>query len=125
MNTQKELLEEELYLLQRTKNAILRSLLNAGLLLIPDGLQVWNSETEAEPPVEDLFEEELFSAMLTSIQDVDSLSTYLPFIIRGPKDELDGVRHLKFSRDESLDVIQDRIDLIENRLALMDGSVVE
>jgi hypothetical protein len=124
-NTTKELLEEELELLQRTKIAILKSRLNAGLLLIPDGLQVWNSENEPEPPLDDLFEEEFVGAMVDSVQDIDTLTTFIPIIVRGPKDQLDGIRHLKFGRDESLDVIQDRIEVIEDRLALMAGSVVE
>lgn len=121
MNKNTELLEEELDLLRRTKIAILRSQLNSGLLLIPDGLQVWNSEIEDEPN----FEEELSDYLLNSVQDVDSLTSFMPFIIRGPKDLLEEVRHLRFTDERAVEVIQDRIDVIEDRIAKINGTMVE
>ena len=115
-----EYLEEELDLLYRTKIAILKSRLNAGLLVIPEGLQVWNSEVEDEPDIVD----ELVDALTKPVEDTVTDMSFLPIILRGPAELVREVKHLKFSRDESVEVIQDRIDVIENRLDMYRNSLV-
>ena len=116
MDTVREILEEELELLRKNMTVTLRSRLSAGLLLIPEGLQVWNSETEDEPT----FEEELWAAMMEPVRDIASLSSYLPFIIRGPVELLSEVRHMKFGNDQNIEILQNRIDTLEARLEMLD-----
>lgn len=118
VNPAREILEEQLELLERTMTVTLRSRLNAGILLVPDDLQVWNSETEEEPDYS--FEDELFEALLEPVRNIDSLSSYLPFIIRGPVDLLSEVRHIKFSNDGDIEAIQARIDSVRERLDWLD-----
>lgn len=118
VNPDRELLEEQLELLERTMTVTLRSRLNAGILVVPEGLQVWDSETEEEPDYS--FEDELFEALLAPVRDIDSLSSYLPFIIRGPVDLLKEVRHIKFGNDGDIEAIQGRIDSVRERLDCLD-----
>lgn len=118
VNPAREVLEEQLELLERAMTVTLRSKLNAGILLIPEDLQAWNSETEEEP--DHAFEDELFEALLAPVRDIDSLSSYLPFIIRGPVDLLSEVRHIKFGNDGDIEAIQGRIDSVRERLAWLD-----
>lgn len=107
-------------MLYRTKIAILKSRLNAGLLVVPEGLQIWNSEVEDEPD----FVEDLMDALARPVDDIVTDMSFLPIILRGPSDLIREVKHLKFSRDESVEVIQDRIDVIENRLDMYRNSLV-
>ena len=118
-NTVKQDLEDELEVLKRAKHTTLRSCLMAGVLFIPEGLQFWNSETEEEP--EDVFTEELTEALVEQVRgEIDSLSTYLPIIVRGPVELLKEVRLQKFGDSHLLEVLQDRIDVVENRLSLIE-----
>src|SRR5690348_8676968 len=89
-------LQEELELLQRSKLAILKSRLNAGILFIPEGLTFWNSEIEDVPG-------ELMDALVDQSRFQTDLS-YLPIIVCGDVDLLKEVRQLKFTDDRSVEV---------------------
>jgi hypothetical protein len=124
VHPKKEPLEEELEVLKNAYDRTLRSCLMAGLLFIPEGLQCWNSDTDDDP--EDVFVEELSDALGEQARGtIETLSTYLPIIVRGPSELVKEVRLLKFGDAHLLEVLQDRIDVIENRLALIKESVVQ
>lgn len=122
--TNKQILEEELEVLRRAKDITLKSCLMAGILHIPDGIQCWNSDVEDEP--EDKLIEELSEALLDqAVGDIDTISTYAPIILRGPVELLKEIRLLKFGDAHLLEVLQDRIEVIESRLALIKEPVVQ
>jgi len=99
---------DQLLLVDRTASATAKSRLNGGLLFVPDGLSnVTQSEgemtEEGETPlvaedVEDSFEEELITAMVTPIEDVGSASAVVPLVVRGPEDLGEKIVHIKFER---------------------------
>lgn len=101
---------DELLLYNRLSRTTGRSRMNAGALLLPDGLSVSevadqdqelldeDGATVISDTEQDNFEEELMSALTSPITDEDSAAAIVPLIIRGPKDLLDGVKHLTFER---------------------------
>jgi len=116
----------ELMLLNKTYRATARSRLNAGMLLMPDGMAVSSSpdpdagdpDSELHDPAEqdeDEFEESLIDAMTTPIMDEESASSVVPLLVRGPADLLKEIRPISFERsfDDSLaargDKVLDRI----------------
>jgi hypothetical protein len=124
VHPKKEPLEEELEVLRRAYDVTLKSTLMAGILIIPDGIQCWNAETDDEPT--DVLVEELTDALAEQAKgDVTTLATYLPIMLRGPSELLKEVRLQKFGDAHMLEVLQDRIEVIENRLELAKQSVVQ
>lgn len=96
----------------------------AGILHIPEGLTFWNSDTDEDP--RNAFVEELSDALVEQTKgDIDSIATYAPIIIQGPVELLREVRLQKFGDSHFLEVLQDRIDVIESRLALIEEAVVQ
>lgn len=101
---------DELLLYSRLSRTIGRSRMNAGALLLPDGLSLAeNADQDAEALDEDgvtiqtdtqtdEFEDELMQAMTSPILDEDSAAAVVPMLIRGPIELLAGVKHLGFER---------------------------
>lgn len=121
MNTRKEL-EDELELFQSSKILALKALDMPGILVVPDGLTTWNEDIEEEPSIVG----ELSEALVEQARgDITTCSSYAPIIMQGPTDLIKEVRHIKFGDPERLFVIQSRIDVLEDRLANLDDSVIE
>lgn len=115
VNTRNEMLKEELEVLRNARDVVIKSALMAGILVIPDELTIWNSEIEDEPS----FEEYLFDALADQLKaDDTAYATYLPFIIRGPVDLIREVRQLRSGDARLLEVLYDRINILEERLAI-------
>lgn len=103
---------DELFLYSRAAKATAKSRLNAGALLVPDGLSVSSDgptevvvdDSEDAVPVipeevmDDEFEDELIDHMSTPLGDESSAAIVVPILIRGPKDDLKEVRFIKFER---------------------------
>lgn len=111
----REILIEELELLDRLKIVTLRRSLTAGILVIPD---------EFEPATEEEYnnslEDEILDALLEPVHNVDSVGTICPIFLRGPADLLDKVRLIKFDDGSDLEHIESRIEQVKHRLALLD-----
>jgi hypothetical protein len=107
-----ELEEEELALFQKSKILALKALDMPGILVIPEGLTTWN-EDEDETIVGALTDAIVHQAQ----GDIERCSMYAPIIIQGPSDLIKEVRHIKFGDPERLKVVQDRIDVLESKLA--------
>lgn len=101
---------DELLLYSRLSRTVGRSRMNAGALLLPDGLSLAeNADQDVEAFDEDgvtiqtetqtdEFEDELMQAMTSPILDEDSAAAVVPMLIRGPIELLEGVKHLGFER---------------------------
>lgn len=98
---------EMLLLYDRAKRSIVKSRLNAGMLLLPDGLTnafqndgeiPGEADTDIEAQQEASFEEELMDALITPISDESSASAVVPVFARGPLELLNGIKLLSFSR---------------------------
>ena len=115
----------DLLLLSRAVRATARSRLNAGALFIPDSFSVTTDRTtdgieddELEDYVDeeqDEFEAELITAMVTPISDEGSASSVVPLLIRGPSDEGEKIRHIKFERSFDVELAK-RIDRTLDRI---------
>ena len=118
----REILLEELEILERLKIITLRRTLNAGLLVIPDGLEPLPADWDEECDEDDKsFEDMLVEAMLHPVRDPDSPGTIVPIILRGPADLVQHVRLIKFD-DHMIDIedIEKRIEAIKGRLDQLD-----
>ncbi len=106
---------DEMLLYSKLSRTVGRARMNAGALLLPDGLSITEKqdgidEDEVVDPLDPMiittdseddtmeFEDELMAAMTTPIQDEDSASAVVPLIIRGPADLLKEVRTISFDR---------------------------
>lgn len=135
---------DELLLYSRLSRTVARSRMNAGMLLLPDGLAATEKQDgfEDEPEIDpatgepiytqsedgpDEFEDELMTALTTPIADESSASAVVPGIIRGPADQLKEVRLLQFERtldpqvqaraDRALERILQGLDLPKDMLS--------
>jgi len=114
----REILIEELELLERLKIVTLRRKLNAGVILIPEEFQV---ATEQEYEDQFSIEEEIASGLAETVHNINSLGTICPIFLRGPADLLDSVRLIKFSDNMlELEAIENRIDTVKGRLGELD-----
>lgn len=112
---------EELLLLGREIRGTTRSRLNAGLLYVPDELTVSarNPEDEAVSS-EDVFEQELMSAMTEPISDETSGSGVVPMLVRGPSELGDKIKYMELSRGSDAGLIARSERLLERILQGLD-----
>ncbi len=104
---------DDLFLYNRAARASARSRLNAGVFFVPDSMSVSSDVVTdfpedvpldpemaavASAPEEDQFEEEMLDAFSAPITDESSASAVVPLIIRGPAEEGDKLRLIKFER---------------------------
>lgn len=104
---------DDLFLYTRAARASARSRLNAGLLFVPDTLSVSAEQNtdypddipldpdmvpEASDPEDDLFEQELIDGMTTPIADESSAASIVPLLVRGPREDGEKIKHIKFER---------------------------
>jgi hypothetical protein len=114
----RENLVEELEILERLKIVTLRRRLNAGILLIPEGMQ---PATEQEYEDQFALEDVIVESVAETVHNVDSLGTICPIFLRGPAELLDSVRLIKFSdNDIDLETIEDRIETVKSRMHALD-----
>lgn len=115
----REILLEELEVLERLKIITLRRTLGAGILVIPDGLEPVGEvyEDEDDESLEDL----IMEALLHPVVNRDSAGSFVPIILRGPADLIREVRLIKFD-DYMIDIedIEKRIEAIKSRLDQLD-----
>lgn len=91
---------EELITTGRAIRVITRSRLPAGLLLLPEELTLaGTADTDTEEAAEDVLIAELGNALSTAVNDEASPASLVPFLMRGPGDQLDKVRLVQFLRD--------------------------
>ncbi len=108
---------DEMLLYSKLSRTVGRARMNAGALLLPDGLSITEKQDGVNEDIDEVvdpldpmiittdseddtmeFEDELMAAMTTPIQDEDSASAVVPLIIRGPADLLKEVRTISFDR---------------------------
>lgn len=119
-----ELYEDELELLERSKENILKSKNTAGLLFIPESLTAEYVESEDNfDPKE--FEEELIKALATPLtseeQERDGWHI-CQYIIRGPQEDVDKIRHIDLDSDptgQRITEIDERIQKVKATLAVL------
>lgn len=103
---------DELLLYGRMARVIGRSRMNAGALLLPDGMSISEKNDDIVDPDADgdsvittdteddtaEFEQELLATISTPVQDEDSAASITPLIMRGPAELLKEVRTITFER---------------------------
>lgn len=90
---------EELLLASRMIRSTLRSrIAGAGLLLVPDELELLGVDPTNQDPLANPFFQELTKAMLTPIQSEGDASEVVPLVVRGPGEILKELRHLTLDR---------------------------
>ena len=92
MNTLKELLEEELALVENYIKFLDRRR-TGGILYIPDGLTPAEDDGFYGEPEESL-EEVLFEAMIEAARDRRSVAAVIPVIVRGPAEFYDKINYI-------------------------------
>lgn len=113
---------ESLQLMRRDIRAKARSrLAGAGMLLIPDNIDIKVPGDDNQDPQADSFMDELTLAMMLPIDDEGTAAAVVPIVVRGAPDALAQVRHLDLSgqldakasetRSELVGVIATGIDL--------------
>ena len=121
---------EELLMLSRLIRSATRSRLNAGMLFVPDGLQVASSVPSGEDdpldpadqiPNQGDFVANLIESVVTPITDESSVSSVVPMVTTGPAEYADKIKYITFTResdqwlversDRALDRILQGIDL--------------
>lgn len=128
---------EELLMLSRLVRSTARSRLNAGVLFIPDGLQVASSTEigpndvldgdDAMPSQGTEFVDQLIESMVTPISDESSVASVVPMVVTGPTEYADKIKHITLDRasdewlvsraDRALDRILQGIDLPKDIVA--------
>jgi len=97
---------DQLLLEDRASAASAKSRMNAGILFVPDGL---SNATESDSDnltdgtsntevIDESFEEELVSGLITPVEDISSGATLVPTVIRGPQELGEKIRHITFER---------------------------
>lgn len=104
---------EQLILLNREMRARSFSRLPAGMLLLPDSMDLGDDEDENTPT--ESFERELTDRMMAPITDQGSAGSVAPWVITAGADDIDKIKHLTFDRDWEVSK-DDREELIR-RLA--------
>lgn len=88
-----------------------------GILLVPDGLTLLNAlKNDGELVQDDDFMAELTATLLAPISNEGDPGQVAPAVLQGEGDMLDKVRHIKFERETSADLLG-RIDKGLERLA--------
>lgn len=128
---------EELLMLSRLIRSATRSRLNAGMLFVPDGLQVAAATpTGEDDPLDDndqmpdqgnTFVSSLIESMVTPITDESSVASVVPMVTTGPAEYGDKIKYITFTResdqwlversDRALDRILQGIDLPKDLVA--------
>lgn len=122
---------EQLLLLSRQERVESRSALNNGIIFLPDEIaNLHNSDGNIESVDEDYaqvseiqpdLEEELLEAIMESVEDETAGSTVAPFIIRGPGEAGEKIRHITMQRMTDKTTIERSnavLDRILNGLAI-------
>lgn len=99
---------DQLLILDRSATAAAKSRMNAGILFVPDGLSnVTQSDGDLGVPGEmsdlsddtqESFEEELIAGLVTPVEDITSMASLVPTVIRGPEDLGEKIRHIPLER---------------------------
>lgn len=99
------------------------SRMNAGILLVPNGLSTGASESESAEEFseegsdeQDPFMAELAAGLTAPLEDPSNAASVVPVIIRGEKEELGAMQHLKLGRDTG-DSIDKKIESHVRRVA--------
>lgn len=106
----KEVLEEELAIVETYIAFLDRFRTRGGLLFIPDDL-IPDNDTS--------FEEELIQALTTPVEDTTDRANFLPFIIRGPEALFDKVKPIEFDNEFRKTLCARAYD-IKGRIQLLD-----
>lgn len=104
---------EQLILLNREMRARSFSRLPAGMLLLPDSMDIGDDEDENTPT--DSFERELTDRMMAPIEDHGSAGSVTPWVVTADGDDIDKIKHLTF--DRKWDVSKDDREELIRRLA--------
>jgi len=109
---------EELLLAEQATRAAFRTRMNAGLLLMPEGMSFGGlQETDTlDEDQTDPFDGQLASVLMDPVEDEESGSSLVPGVIRGKAEHLKEIRHLTFDRQID-DHIEARTNLALRRLA--------
>lgn len=99
---------DQLLILDRAATAAAKSRMNAGILFVPDGLSnVTQSDGDLGVPgemadlsddIQESFEEELIAGLVTPVEDITSMASLVPTVIRGPEDLGEKIRHIPLER---------------------------
>lgn len=81
---------------KRTAAEIDSRLAGAGLLLVPDSIELLKKRDDTDPDA-DPFLEELIENMITPIQDPESAAAVVPMVAKVPADSVDKIKHIDFS----------------------------
>ena len=117
---------DQLLLMDRAAATAARSRLSAGLLFVPDG---FSNATEAEGDMDsadyvaneaESFEEELIAGITKPVEDVNSVASLMPTVIRGPEELGEKIRLIPFSREADPQLNQRAERLLERILGGLD-----
>lgn len=105
---------ENLLIIERTKRALLRSRIPAGIQKIPNemlppSVNQSDAPTNADPGNNPMIRA-MKSYMSRAVRDEGSAASVVPFFVNGPKDVLDAFTHMPFERpfDDQLDIWEER-----------------
>ena len=95
---------EELLLMSRMVRSTIRARLNAGILFVPDTMEVAaqspsdDPNDASDPAADDTFSKEMYDSMVQPITDEASGSSVVPLLVRGPADQGDKIKHIEIRR---------------------------
>lgn len=94
---------EELILSSREIKARTLSRLSAGILWLPDSVDIspFGADTDGDP---DTFADELIRRMSRPISDPGSADSIAPWVVTANKDDIEAARHMTFAREWDVDM---------------------
>lgn len=108
---------KELLLLTDLIEATAMSRIPAGMLFVPDSFEVLSANPEDK---NQSFMQRLIDHMSTPVENSKAASRLVPFVVRGPGDEIEKVKDIDFSRDIDKLAIELRQELRERYAAGVD-----
>lgn len=119
---------EQLLLVARQERVTSRSALNNGILYIPDSItNLYQADADEVDPTEidvtqmPTLEEEFLASVMESIENEMAGSTVAPYILRGPDDLGDKIKHIRIQREidtTTIDKVNSLLDRILSGLAI-------
>lgn len=115
---------EQLLLLSRQERVQSRSALNNGILYIPESItNLYESDGDLPEGVEvdrPSLEEEFLKSVIESIENEMSGNTVAPFILRGPDDLGEKIKHITIQRDVDATTVEKVTSLLDRILSGLD-----
>lgn len=110
----RDILEEIVLLTREVRGQAMSRLAAAGLLLVPSEIVYEDDEAASDESDEgDPFTRDLIRTLATAVTDLASAASVVPFVLRGPSDFLDKVRHIGFERPRDMVSLDKRKESIQ------------